>query len=287
MLSSIWRGWKASHSILPRLKPPAIRQGKAPVAAAVGPRRPAVDPGRGHAFEHRPPGRERQREPAASRIILRTPVEFSISQAQAGKRLDHVLHQQLPQFSRSRLQEWIRSGHVLVNGACQRPGYLLRLGDRVAVTPQRPAPLRAEPEAIPLAVLYEDADLVAIDKPAGMVVHAGAGVRSGTVVNALLGRFGALSTAGGELRPGIVHRLDRYTSGVLLVARHDTAHRALAAQFAGRKVEKVYLALVHGQVKQERGRIDKPIARHPRQRIRMTARLGGPPGPGRPAETEY
>lgn len=176
---------------------------------------------------------------------------------------------------------------MLVNGACQRPGYLLRLGDRVAVTPQRPAPLRAEPEAIPLAVLYEDADLVAIDKPAGMVVHAGAGVRSGTVVNALLGRFGALSTAGGELRPGIVHRLDRYTSGVLLVARHDTAHRALAAQFAGRKVEKVYLALVHGQVKQERGRIDKPIARHPRQRIRMTARLGGPPGPGRPAETEY
>src|SRR5581483_10528966 len=125
--------------------------------------------------------------------------------------------------------------------------------------------------------------LVAIDKPAGMVVHAGAGVHSGTVVNALLHRFETLSTAGGPLRPGIVHRLDRFTSGVLLVAKHDRAHQALAAQFAGREVEKVYLALVHGTVKSETGRIERPIARDPVRRTRMTARLRE----GRAARTEY
>jgi len=124
---------------------------------------------------------------------------------------------------------------------------------------------------------------VAINKPAGMVVHAGAGCRSGTLVNALLHRFKSLSGLSGELRPGIVHRLDRYTSGVILVARHDAAHRRLAEQFAGRQVEKLYIALVHGAVKQEQGRIEKPIARDPVRRVRMTARLGR----GRTALTEY
>jgi 23S rRNA pseudouridine1911/1915/1917 synthase len=139
------------------------------------------------------------------------------------------------------------------------------------------------PEAIPLAVLYEDRDVVAIDKAAGMVVHAGAGVHSGTVVNALLGRFGALSGVAGALRPGIVHRLDRYTSGVLLVAKNDDAHRQLAAQFSGRQVEKVYLALVHGKVKHESGRMERPIARDPVHRTRMTTRLDK----GRAAWSEY
>ncbi|HJT88492.1 MAG TPA: RluA family pseudouridine synthase, partial [Bryobacteraceae bacterium] len=142
---------------------------------------------------------------------------------------------------------------------------------------------RAEPEPIPLRVLYEDEDLVAIDKPAGMAVHAGAGIHSGTLVNALLHRFGALSGIGGALRPGIVHRLDRFTSGVLLAAKNDAAHQALAAQFSSRRVEKTYLALVHGAVKGETGRIDRPIARDPSRRVRMTARLGQ----GRAAWTEY
>ena len=129
--------------------------------------------------------------------------------------------------------------------------------------PAEQAPLNATAEEIPLTVLYEDADLVAIDKPAGMVVHAGAGVHSGTLVNALLHRFAELSGVGGAMRPGIVHRLDRFTSGVLLVAKNDAAHRRLAEQFAGREVRKTYLALVQGEVKAESGRIERPIARDP------------------------
>jgi 23S rRNA pseudouridine1911/1915/1917 synthase len=138
--------------------------------------------------------------------------------------------------------------------------------------------LRAYPEAIPLDILYEDEDVVAINKPSGMVVHLGAGIRSGTLVNALLHHLQSLSQVGGELRPGIVHRLDRNTSGVLLVAKNDVAHQALAAQFAGRTVEKQYLALVHGTVKAERGEIAAPISRDRLRRARMTTRRR--PGPG-------
>jgi 23S rRNA pseudouridine1911/1915/1917 synthase len=203
--------------------------------------------------------------------------------ADAGKRLDQFLHERLPEFSRSRLQQWIREGRARVNGDTVRPSYAVRAGDSIEVEPAAPPPLRATPEDIPLAVLYEDDDVVAIDKPAGMVVHAGAGVHSGTLVNALLHRFGALSGVGGEMRPGIVHRLDRFTSGVLLVAKNDTAHQALARQFSGREVEKVYLALVHGRVKQESGRIERPIARDPHRRVRMTGRLAF----GRAAWSEY
>jgi len=194
-----------------------------------------------------------------------------------------VLHRRLPQFSRARLQGWIRDGRVLINGSVRRTSYLVRKGDVADVQPAAPSPLRATAEPIPLTVLYEDEDVVAIDKPPGMVVHSGAGVHSGTLVNALLHRFDSLSRAAGELRPGIVHRLDRYTSGVLLVAKNDDAHQRLAEQFASRRVEKTYLALVHGKVKLERGRIEKPIARDPRQRVRMTARLAR----GRAAWTEY
>ena len=201
----------------------------------------------------------------------------------AGKRLDRFLQERLPDYSRSRLQEWIREGRVKVQGKAEKPSRALRGGDVLEVEPAEPTPLRAEPEAIPLEILYEDEDVVAVNKPAGMVVHAGAGCRSGTLVNALLSRFAALSGLGGEQRPGIVHRLDRYTSGVILVARHDAAHRRLAEQFARREVEKVYIPLVHGVVKQERGRLEKPIARDPVRRVRMTARLGR----GRTALTEY
>jgi len=200
-----------------------------------------------------------------------------------GKRLDHMLHERLPEFSRSRLQEWIRDGRVQVDGQNRRASYLLRARESIDVLPAELTPLHAAPEDIPLVVLYEDDDLVAIDKPAGMVVHAGAGVHSGTLVNGLLHRFGALSGVGGDLRPGIVHRLDRFTSGVLLVAKRDSAHRQLAAQFAGRQVEKVYLALVHGEIKGESGRIERPIARDPVRRTRMTARLES----GRAAWSEW
>jgi 23S rRNA pseudouridine1911/1915/1917 synthase len=201
----------------------------------------------------------------------------------SGKRLDQLLHERLPQYSRSRLQEWIRAGRVQVDGASRRPSYLLRASQTVDVAPAGLTPLHATPEEIPLTVLYEDDDLVAIDKPAGMVVHSGAGVHSGTLVNALLHRFAALSSVGGDQRPGIVHRLDRFTSGVLLVAKHDAAHRQLAAQFSGRLVEKVYLALVHGDIRGDRGRIERPIARDPVRRTRMTARLDS----GRAAWSEW
>jgi len=199
-----------------------------------------------------------------------------------------MLHERLPEFSRSRIQDWIRAGRVLVRGSAphgkpMRASYLVRAGDAIDVDPAEAPPLDATPEAIPLAVLYEDADVVAIDKPAGMTVHAGAGVHSGTLVNALLHRFAELSGVGGALRPGIVHRLDRFTSGVLLVAKNDAAHRQLAAQFSGRQVEKVYLALVHGRVKLESGRIERPIARDPRHRTRMTARRAE----GRAAWSQY
>ncbi len=208
---------------------------------------------------------------------------FSPGSSEAGQRLDRYLHAQMPAHSRAQLQEWIRDARVLVNGTSTKPAYVLRGGERIEVRPVERPPLRAEPEAIPLEVLYEDDDVIAINKPAGMVVHVGAGVRGGTMVNALLHRFARLSDAGGELRPGIVHRLDRHTSGVLLVARNNVAHRHLARQFASREVEKVYLALAHGRFKEPRGVIDKPIARDPSKRIRMTARLGY----GRPAWTEY
>jgi 23S rRNA pseudouridine1911/1915/1917 synthase len=201
----------------------------------------------------------------------------------AGKRLDAFLHERLPDFSRSRLQSWIKEGRVLVDGAGIRASHLLRGGERIEVKPAELLPLRAEPEKLPLTILYEDADVVVLDKAAGMVVHAGAGHSRGTLVNALLHHFGQLSSVGGELRPGIVHRLDRDTSGVLVVARTDQAHRSLARQFHDREIEKTYLALVHGKMKQPQGRIDSAIARDPSRRTRMTTKLAG----GRPALTEY
>jgi 23S rRNA pseudouridine1911/1915/1917 synthase len=170
-----------------------------------------------------------------------------------------------------------------VDGRQQKPSYSLRGGESVSIEPEAPPALRAFAEDLPIPLLHVDDDVIAIDKPAGMVVHAGAGRHSGTVVNALLHKFGQLSSSGGEERPGIVHRLDRDTSGVLLVARNDSAHRALAAQFAARQVEKVYLALVQGQMSEDSGTIDNPITRDPVRRTRMTARLAH----GRSAVTDW
>ncbi len=200
-----------------------------------------------------------------------------------GKRLDAFLHEKLPEFSRSRLQSWIKQSLVSVNGKPARSSDLIKGSETISVTPSAPPPLRAQPEELPLKILYEDRDVIVVDKPAGMVVHAGAGHHAGTLVNALLHHFGALSSINGDLRPGIVHRLDKETSGVIAVARTDFAHQSLAAQFQSRQVEKVYLAFVHGQMKHESGTITTPITRDPIRRTRMTTKLGR----GRSAFTEY
>ncbi|HLH42656.1 MAG TPA: RluA family pseudouridine synthase [Bryobacteraceae bacterium] len=204
-------------------------------------------------------------------------------EAGAGRRLDHFLQENIAGYSRARLQAWIKEGRVLVDGRPARASQILKAGQQIEVSRGEVPPLRAEPEDLPVQILYEDESVIAIDKPAGLIVHAGAGAHSGTLVNRLVHHFRSLSGVGGELRPGIVHRLDKDTSGVLLIARTDSAHRALAAQFAGRTVEKIYLALAHGRMGKDRGRIEKAIARDPARRTRMTARLGF----GRAAVTEY
>jgi 23S rRNA pseudouridine1911/1915/1917 synthase len=201
----------------------------------------------------------------------------------AGKRLDVFLRERLPAHTRSRIQDWIKREQVLVDGVVQRASYAIRGSEKIDAVPVASLPLRATPEDIDLKILYEDDDMVAIDKPAGMVVHAGAGVYAGTVVNALLHRFRHLSTVGGELRPGIVHRLDRFTSGVLLVAKNDAAHQKLSSQFSSRHVRKTYLTMVHGPIEAETLRIDKPISRDPNRRERMTTRTGT----GRVAWSEF
>jgi len=209
-------------------------------------------------------------------------MELTASPGDSGKRLDSFLHERLSEFSRARLQSWIKAARVQVNGMSSRASYLLRGGETIEVSPAGLTPLKATAEDLPLKILYEDADVIVVDKPAGMVVHAGAGNTTGTLVNALLHRFGSLSEVNGDLRPGIVHRLDRETSGALVVARTDRAHHALAAQFQAREVEKVYLALVHGRTRPQ-GRITTPIARDPVRRVRMTTKLAS----GREALTEY
>lgn len=202
---------------------------------------------------------------------------------EAGKRLDHFLQERLTQYSRSRIQSWIKEDRVRVDGAPAKSSMLLRGGESIEVSPADLPPLKATAEDLPVEILYQDAAVIAVNKPAGLTVHAGAGRHDGTLVNRLVHHFKGLSQLGGDERPGIVHRIDKDTSGVLLVARTDAAHRALAAQFSGRTVEKVYLALVNGRVKDDTGRITKPISRDPVRRIRMTARLAA----GREAITEY
>lgn len=211
--------------------------------------------------------------------------EFHAEPADKGKRLDHFLAARLPALSRSRVQDLIRQGYVALvgRGVASKPGLQLRGDECIRVEEIELPPLAAVPEPIPLVILYEDDDLVAIDKPAGMVVHVGAGVSQGTVVNALLYHFRQLSLVGGPLRPGIVHRLDKNTSGVLLVAKNDETHRQLAAQFRRREVEKYYLALVHGKLPRARDQIRLRVARDFRRRQRMTTRRAV----GREAVTDY
>jgi 23S rRNA pseudouridine1911/1915/1917 synthase len=203
---------------------------------------------------------------------------FQVAPERAGERLDQFLVSQMEGVSRSRVQQLIEQAKVLVNGATAKPSLKLRGDERVQVTGEVDLPpLRAMAEDIPLDVVYEDDDVAVINKPAGMQVHAGAGATEdarnrGTLVNALLHRFNALSEVGGELRPGIVHRLDKETSGLIVVAKNDAAHHKLARQFSGRQVKKTYIALVQGWPKLDGGTIDAPISRDMSRRTRMTTR---------------
>jgi 23S rRNA pseudouridine1911/1915/1917 synthase len=201
---------------------------------------------------------------------------FEVTPEARGQRLDQFLVSQLEGVSRSRVQMLIEQGDVLVDGGREKASLKLRGGERITVTGEpHPAPLKAVAEAIPLDVIYEDADLAVVNKPAGMMVHAGSGqnedARSkGTLVNALLHRFKSLSSTGGDLRPGIVHRLDKDTSGLIVVAKNDRAHAALGEMFAGRRVKKTYIALVEGDVKRDKGTINAAVSRDPVRRTRMT-----------------
>jgi len=194
----------------------------------------------------------------------------------AGQRLDQFIAAQLDGVSRSRVQLLIEQDDVRVDGEPVKASQKLRGGERILLTGEpRPVPLKAMPEDIPLDVIYEDKDLAVVNKPAGMMVHAGSGQNDdersrGTLVNALLYRFQKLSQVGGELRPGIVHRLDKDTSGLIVVAKNDRAHAALGAMFADRKMKKTYIALVQGTVEKARGSILASIDRDPMRRTRMT-----------------
>jgi 23S rRNA pseudouridine1911/1915/1917 synthase len=195
----------------------------------------------------------------------------------AGQRIDQFLAAQLD-ISRSRAQLLLEQGSVQIDGAQPRASLKLRGGETIVVTGEpHPAPLKAAPQDIPLNVVYEDDDLAVIDKPAGMMVHAGSGATDdarhrGTLVNALLYRFQSLSATGGDMRPGIVHRLDKDTSGLIIVVKNDRAHAKLAAMFSGRAIRKTYIALVHGELARPRGSITAAIARDPVRRTRMTTR---------------
>jgi len=196
----------------------------------------------------------------------------------SAERLDCFLAERLPDLSRSQLKKLISTQRVSINGFPVKPGLNLKGGELIDVVLPDPEPVETLPENIPIKILYEDPDLVVIDKEAGMVVHPAAGHSSGTLVNALLNHCGDLAGIGGALRPGIVHRIDKDTSGVLVVAKNDQCHQHLAAQFKKHSVKRRYLALVHGMVPSQRGVIDRPIGRHPIDRKKMSsvARLGKP-----------
>jgi 23S rRNA pseudouridine1911/1915/1917 synthase len=213
--------------------------------------------------------------------------ELTASAANSGLRVDRFLASQFPDLSRTRVQELIEAGLVLVNSRPAKGSHRLRAGERIRIEIQPRPPLRAEAESIPLNILYEDDDVVAVNKPAGMAVHAGAGITHGTMVNALLARGQALSQGGDALRPGIVHRLDKETSGIILVAKNDVAHAKLGEAFRQREVKKTYVALLQGILKEESGRIELAIMRDPKRRTRMTARRSIVLGNAREARTDW
>jgi 23S rRNA pseudouridine1911/1915/1917 synthase len=214
-------------------------------------------------------------------------LKFIVSPEEAGLRLDRFVSAHSAELSRTRVQELIEAGLVVLNGKAAKDSHKVRADDVVEVTPAPRPAMKAEAEQIPLDTLYEDDDLIAVNKAAGMTVHAGAGNSRGTLVNALLGRGQALSQGGDPLRPGIVHRIDKETSGILLVAKNDFAHAKVADDFRERRIQKTYIALVQGILTEERGRIELPIARDPVRRNRMTAARAASLPNARVARTDW
>ncbi|HVB88375.1 MAG TPA: RluA family pseudouridine synthase, partial [Candidatus Dormibacteraeota bacterium] len=232
--------------------------------------------------------------PAAATPLLGSDTTIATAQTlhlvvesdRAGERLDRFLAAELTDVSRSRVQALIEEGRVIVDGSARKASHHVAAGESIAVEIPASQPAGVEPEPIPLEILYQDEDLAVVNKPAGMIVHPGAGAHSGTMVSALLSRFGGsagLSSVGGPLRPGIVHRLDKDTSGALVVALNDAAHQRLVEEFSERHVQKTYLALLHGKIKGDSGVVEMPIARDLRRRSRMTARRRE----GRAARTDW
>jgi 23S rRNA pseudouridine1911/1915/1917 synthase len=202
--------------------------------------------------------------------------------SEGGRRLDKYVAQMVPDLSRSRAQKLIEEGLVTVNGGNVKPSYRVEIGDLIAVRIPPPEPTEVKPEAIPLDIVYEDEDIIVVNKPAGMVVHPAYGHRTGTLVNAVLAHCPDLAGVEGGQRPGIVHRLDKDTSGLIIVAKHDAARRHLQRQFKRREVRKVYVALLEGRLEPAQGVIEAPIGRDKKRRKRMAVVEGG-----REARTEY
>jgi 23S rRNA pseudouridine1911/1915/1917 synthase len=213
--------------------------------------------------------------------------EFIVPPENTGERLDRAVASRFPDLSRTRVQELIEAQLVLVDGRPAKGSHKLRKSERVTVEPQPRSPVVAEAEAIPLDVVYEDDEVVVVNKAAGMVVHAGAGNSRGTLVNALLGRGQTLAKGADILRPGIVHRLDKETSGIILVAKNDAAHAKLGEAFRQRTVKKSYIALLEGKLPKDSGRIELAIARDPKRRTRMTSLRASALPDARDARTDW
>lgn len=209
---------------------------------------------------------------------------LAINEEAVGTRLDSFLASRLEAISRTRLQRAIEDGDVLVNNRIVKASYRLRPADQIEIDLPEPAPVELLAEPIPLNIIYEDLDLVVVDKAAGIVVHPGAGIESGTLANALVYHFNELSGVAGRIRPGIVHRIDRETSGLLVVAKNDQAHEKLSDQFRDRRIFKMYVALVYGQMSRERGEVEANIGRSSNNRTRMAVLKAGA---GRPAHTIF
>lgn len=212
-------------------------------------------------------------------------VDWTLTDAdESGTRLDKHLAARFSELSRARVQDLIREGHVLLNGRPAKASTALKVGDQVSMTVPEAAPVEVVAQDIPLEVLFEDKDILVLNKAPGLVVHPAAGNPDGTLVNALLHHCDDLSGIGGEMRPGIVHRLDKDTSGCMVIAKNDTAHRRLSEAFAERRLTKIYLAAINGQPREKSGRIQNMIGRHPVDRKRMAVLLDGA---GKEAVTEW
>lgn len=229
-------------------------------------------------------GRDIHRSAYTIHHSMSEPQLLNVTIDTAGARLDSLLASHLAEVSRTRIQRAIEDGDILVNQHVVKPSHRVRAGDQIEIDLPEPSPVELIPEAIPLNVVYEDGDLIVVDKPAGMVVHPGAGIESGTLANALVYHFNELSEVAGRIRPGIVHRIDKETSGLLVIAKNDVAHERLSDQFRDRQVFKMYVALVYGRVSTDHGEIDARIGRGPNHRTRMAVLRGNA---GRPAHTIF